>query len=82
MRLENEGGWVKSGGNMLMYAGLDGPCYSYGVKEHLVMASSSKFSEKFSLQSLTQQHKLPREKVSYFFVIIAFSSNNFVNKNK
>jgi hypothetical protein len=28
------------------------------------MASSIKFSEKFSLPSLTQQHKLPREKVS------------------
>jgi hypothetical protein len=28
------------------------------------MASSTKFSEKFSLPSLTQQHKLPREKVS------------------
>jgi hypothetical protein len=45
---------------MLMYAGLDGPCYSYGLKEHLAMASSTKFS----LPSLTQQHKLPREKVS------------------
>jgi hypothetical protein len=28
------------------------------------MASSTKFSEKFSLPSLTQKHKLPREKVS------------------
>jgi hypothetical protein len=28
------------------------------------MASSTNFSEKFSLPSLTQQHKLPREKVS------------------
>jgi hypothetical protein len=28
------------------------------------MASSTKFSEKFSLPSLTQQHKLSREKVS------------------
>jgi hypothetical protein len=41
------------------------------------MASSTKFSEKISLPSVTQQHKLPR-----FFVIIAFSSNNFNNKNK
>jgi hypothetical protein len=63
-RFENEGGWVELGGNMLMYAGLDGPCYSYGLKEHLAMASSTKFSEKFSLPSLTQPHKLPREKVS------------------
>ncbi len=52
------------GGNMLMYAGLDGSCYFYGLKEHLAMASSTKFSEKCSLPSLTQQHKLPRENYS------------------
>jgi hypothetical protein len=48
---------------MLMYAGKDGPCYSYGLKEHLLMASSTKISEKLSFPSLTQQYKLPREKV-------------------
>jgi hypothetical protein len=55
---------------------------SYGLKEYLAMASSAKFSEKFSLPSLTQQHKLPREKV--FLLLLRFQATILsikINKN-
>jgi hypothetical protein len=54
-----------------MYAGYDGPYYSYGLKEYLAMATSTKFSEKFSLPSLPQQHKL-QEKV--FLLLLCFKA--------
>jgi hypothetical protein len=68
---------------MLIYAGLDGPCYSYGLKEHLAMASSTKFSEKIFLPSLTHPHKLPRGKVSLLLLRFqAIISLIKINKNK
>jgi hypothetical protein len=46
------------------------------------MASSNKFSEKLSLPSLTQQHKLPQEKVS--LLLLRFQAKILlikINKN-
>jgi hypothetical protein len=59
-----KGGVTSPGANFSFKWGRTAHVILYGLKEHLAMAPRTKFSEKFSLLSLTQQHNLPREKVS------------------